>query len=78
MQDKSELFDAKNKVLAELTSGHKDTKDSFMQLLNILIEEGHRDNEEARGEDFLITQGGIKMCRDILSSLNAIELGKKE
>ena len=41
----------------------------FVQLLEVLIAEGHQDNENSRGEDFLIIQGGIKKCREIVSFL---------
>ena len=69
MPNKSELFETKNKILDELNDGHKGTIDVFVQLLEVLIAEGHQDNENSRGEDFLIIQGGIKKCREIVSFL---------
>jgi len=37
--------------------------ESMGKLLNALIDEGHKDNETRRGEDYICTQGEIKAYR---------------
>lgn len=69
MLNKSDLFDAKTKILAELVEGHRPTIDKFVKLFELLIEESHMANEDNSGDNLLITQGKIKGFRDILTDL---------